>query len=129
MYISTRGGTKPVSASAAIYQGIAEDGGLFVPEKILPFPKELWSKLPDMKYQEIYKTYLRTTEESVDMSKREKLYWYLWQKYSFDKELEKLQEGKVTESVIQQRKQNTERSGKAQKTAIAGSESVDEKVQ
>lgn len=74
-----------------------------------------------MKYQEIYKTYLRTTEESVDMSKREKLYWYLWQKYSFDKELEKLQKGKVTESVIQQRMQNTERSEKAQKIAIAGS--------
>ncbi len=71
MYISTRGGTKPVSASAAIYQGIAEDGGLFVPEKILPFPKELWSKLPDMKYQELAKTIFRLylddfNEEDLD---------------------------------------------------------------
>ena len=38
MYISTRGGSAPVSASAAIYKGLAEDGGLFVPEKIQPFP-------------------------------------------------------------------------------------------
>ncbi len=71
MYISTRGGTKPVSASAAIYQGIAEDGGLFVPEKILPFPKELWSKLPDMKYHELAKTIFRLylddfNEEDLD---------------------------------------------------------------
>jgi len=31
-YISTRGNSAPVSSSAAIYKGIAEDGGLFVPE-------------------------------------------------------------------------------------------------
>lgn len=55
MYISTRGGTKPVSASAAIYKGLAEDGGLFVPEKIIPFPSELWREIPDMKYRELAK--------------------------------------------------------------------------
>lgn len=106
------------SSSNAVEEELFGDPAYLELKNMLRKYKEIY---PDMKYQEIYKTYLRTTEESVDMSKREKLYWYLWQKYSFDKELEKLQEGKVTESVIQQRKQNTERSGKAQKTAIAGS--------
>ncbi|NMR96361.1 threonine synthase, partial [Vibrio parahaemolyticus] len=32
-YISTRGKTNIVSSSKAIIQGIAEDGGLFVPEE------------------------------------------------------------------------------------------------
>ena len=34
MYISTRGGVAPVTASKAIYQGLAPDGGLFVPETV-----------------------------------------------------------------------------------------------
>lgn len=56
MYISTRGGTAPVTASAAIYKGLAEDGGLFVPEKIIPFPAEKWAELPQMSYRELAKT-------------------------------------------------------------------------
>lgn len=71
MYISTRGGMTPVSASAAIYKGLAEDGGLFVPEKIQPFPQELWAKLPQMPYRElareIFRLYLDDfTEEEID---------------------------------------------------------------
>ena len=71
MYISTRGGSAPVSASAAIYKGLAEDGGLFVPEKIQPFPGELWEKLPQMPYRElareIFRLYLDDfTEEEID---------------------------------------------------------------
>ena len=38
-FISTRGGSEPVTLSAAIRQGIAGDGGLFVPEAI---PKQTW---------------------------------------------------------------------------------------
>ena len=38
-FLSTRGGTDPVTLSAAIRQGIAADGGLFVPEKL---PKLSW---------------------------------------------------------------------------------------
>ena len=34
MYISTRGYDKKFSAAEAIKQGIAPDGGLFVPEEI-----------------------------------------------------------------------------------------------
>lgn len=55
MYISTRGGTEPVSASAAIYKGLASDGGLFVPEKIIAFPEEHWAALADMRYGELAK--------------------------------------------------------------------------
>lgn len=55
MYISTRGGLAPVSASAAIYKGLAEDGGLFVPEKIMAFPAKLWPELPRMSYRELAK--------------------------------------------------------------------------
>ena len=71
MYISTRGGSAPVSASAAIYKGLAEDGGLFVPEKIQPFPDELWAELPQMPYRElareIFRLYLDDfSEEEID---------------------------------------------------------------
>lgn len=71
MYISTRGGTVPVTASAAIYKGLAEDGGLFVPEKIMAFPEELWAELPRMPYRdlarEIFRLYLDDfTEEEID---------------------------------------------------------------
>ena len=33
-YISTRGNTKPVTSAQAIKQGLADDGGLFMPEII-----------------------------------------------------------------------------------------------
>ena len=72
MYISTRGGSAPVSASAAIYKGLAEDGGLFVPEKIQPFPDELWAELPQMPYRElareIFRLYLDDfSEEEIEL--------------------------------------------------------------
>jgi threonine synthase len=71
MYISTRGGTKPVSASAAIYKGLASDGGLFVPEEIIPFPKKLWPAIADMSYGELAKVFFGLylddfTEEEID---------------------------------------------------------------
>ncbi|MBQ4092151.1 MAG: threonine synthase [Firmicutes bacterium] len=71
MYISTRGGSAPISASAAIYKGLAEDGGLFVPEKVMTFPDELWEKLPEMSYRElareIFRLYLDDfSEEEID---------------------------------------------------------------
>ena len=34
LYRSTRGAKEPVTASKAILQGLAEDGGLFVPTQI-----------------------------------------------------------------------------------------------
>lgn len=42
-FVSTRGGTAPVTLSDAIVQGIAADGGLFVPERL---PALSWSDFP-----------------------------------------------------------------------------------
>lgn len=51
LYKSTRSNSAPVTASAAILKGLAEDGGLFVPERI---PKLTLSmeQLSGMSYQE-----------------------------------------------------------------------------
>ncbi len=53
MYISTRGGVEPVTASKAIYSGLAPDGGLFVPVEIPKARKEFIASLADLSYQEI----------------------------------------------------------------------------
>ncbi|MBQ7839649.1 MAG: threonine synthase [Lachnospiraceae bacterium] len=50
-YSSTRGHNKKVTASQAILQGLAEDGGLFVPEKIPAFENTL-EEFAQMSYQE-----------------------------------------------------------------------------
>ena len=42
-FVSTRGGTAPVTLSEAITEGIAADGGLFVPEQL---PALSWSDFP-----------------------------------------------------------------------------------
>lgn len=49
-YISTRGRAAKVSSAAAIRQGLAADGGLFVPEEIPAFPYS-WEELAAMSYQ------------------------------------------------------------------------------
>ena len=51
LYRSTRNQNTTVKASEAILQGLAEDGGLFVPDHIPALDVEL-EKLPDMSYQE-----------------------------------------------------------------------------
>lgn len=52
LYVSTRNAQEKVTASQAVLKGLAENGGLFVPEQIpvLDVPVE---KLVDMTYQEI----------------------------------------------------------------------------
>lgn len=50
-YKSTRNQNEKVTASQAILKGLAEDGGLFVPEKIPALDVEI-EKLADMSYQE-----------------------------------------------------------------------------
>ena len=51
LYRSTRNHDVAVTASRAILQGLAEDGGLFVPDRIPALETDL-EKLPDMTYQE-----------------------------------------------------------------------------
>lgn len=53
---------------------------------------------PEMEYQDIYETHLKATEESAELSKREKLYWYLWQKYSFENQIEETAKQEVEEN-------------------------------
>lgn len=51
-YSSTRGGEKNVTASQAILKGLAEDGGLFMPETIPSFDRS-FDELAKMTYQEV----------------------------------------------------------------------------
>ena len=51
MYVSTRDSRVRLTASQAILKGLAEDGGLFVPERIPKLPVSL-EELSGMSYQE-----------------------------------------------------------------------------
>ena len=51
-YISTRGNTAPVSSAQAIKQGLADDGGLFMPEFIPSLTKEDLDFLKSASYPE-----------------------------------------------------------------------------
>ena len=51
MYSSTRGGEKNLTASQAILKGLADDGGLFMPEEIPTFDFDLYT-LVGKSYQE-----------------------------------------------------------------------------
>lgn len=69
LYKSTRGGGAAITASKAVLQGLAEDGGLFVPDAILPLDKTL-DEFAAMSYQEtayeVMKLYLTDyTEEEL----------------------------------------------------------------
>ena len=69
LYKSTRNGSKPIPASQAVLKGLADDGGLFVPERIPALDKTL-EEYAGMSYQEtayeIMKLYLTDyTEEEL----------------------------------------------------------------
>ena len=51
-YISTRGGIESVSSAQAIKKGIADNGGLFVPDRIPLLTDALFEKLVPMSYAE-----------------------------------------------------------------------------
>ena len=51
LYVSTRNSAEKVTASQAVLKGLAENGGLFVPEQI-PALDVAVEKLADMTYQE-----------------------------------------------------------------------------
>ena len=58
MYISTRGGSEPVTASRAICLGIAPDGGLYVPQEIARFDASRISSMAKLTYPELAETIL-----------------------------------------------------------------------
>ena len=51
-YTSTRSKITPIDSAEAILQGLAEDGGLFVPEKIPKVTLEEIDSLRDKSYEE-----------------------------------------------------------------------------
>lgn len=51
-YISTRGHNCAVTSARAIIKGLAEDGGLFVPENIPIIDEKFLTLLLDLSYQE-----------------------------------------------------------------------------
>lgn len=51
-YISTRGHNLAVNSAEAIIKGLAEDGGLFVPETIPTINKDFLQSLLNLSYQE-----------------------------------------------------------------------------
>ena len=50
-YVSTRGGVPAASYSEIVLQGLARDGGLFVPESLPQYSYEDLCKLKEMTYQ------------------------------------------------------------------------------
>lgn len=52
-YFSTRDKSNPVSFKQAVMQGLANDGGLYMPEFIPSFSNDFWSSLNNLSFQEI----------------------------------------------------------------------------
>lgn len=52
MYKSTRSDAAPITASAAILKGLADDGGLFVPT-VIPALDRSFEELAGMNYKEV----------------------------------------------------------------------------
>ena len=52
MYVSTRDSNNKCSSAEAIRDGIAKDGGLFVPEYIPSLTKDDFDKIGEMSYEE-----------------------------------------------------------------------------
>jgi threonine synthase len=52
-YVTTRGGSPPVSFTTALFAGIAPDGGLYVPETIEPWTEDEIARLPRRTLTEI----------------------------------------------------------------------------
>ena len=52
-YISTRGGVEPKSFEEVVLTGLAEDGGLFVPEQLPKFSTEEIASWGELSYEEL----------------------------------------------------------------------------
>ena len=65
LYGSTRGGETGVTASQAVLKGLANDGGLYVPERI-PTLDVTMDELAGMTYQETAYTCLLYTSDAAD---------------------------------------------------------------
>lgn len=73
-YLSTRGHSQHVSAAQAIVQGLAKDGGLFVPETFPQWSLDRIQGLVDLSYKDVSRSVLSdyltdfTNEEIIEMT-------------------------------------------------------------
>ena len=70
-YISTRGEVPAVSFSTAVAQGLAPDGGLYLPEKLPDLKPHLaeWSKLSYAELCEVFFAIFATDIDSTELKK------------------------------------------------------------
>ena len=73
-YISTRGNRKIYSFSEVILKGIADDGGLFVPEVIPRFTLQDLKRLKKKSYQEIAIFLFKLFQSDFSKKRLRKLY-------------------------------------------------------
>lgn len=81
-YISTRGYDRKYSASEAIIEGLAPDGGLFVPESIPALSKD---EILEMKNMQFYEISARVLSKYLSDFTEEELLSYTRQAYSEEK--------------------------------------------
>ena len=63
-YISTRGQVPPVSFSTAVAQGLAPDGGLYLPEQ-LPDLKPFLKAWAQLNYVDLCEAFLRSLQTTL----------------------------------------------------------------
>ena len=59
-YISTRNSSKDFNFSEVFLKGLADDGGLFIPKKVLKLSNEELKKFSNLSYQDLAKDYSDT---------------------------------------------------------------------
>ncbi|MBP5514242.1 MAG: threonine synthase, partial [Bacteroidaceae bacterium] len=52
-YYSTNGQAPLATLEKAVTKGLAEDRGLYMPERITPLPKEFFDEMPNLSFHEI----------------------------------------------------------------------------
>ena len=53
LYYSTNGNAPLATLEKAVVKGLAEDKGLYMPERIKPLPKEFFDEMPNLSFQEV----------------------------------------------------------------------------
>lgn len=87
-YISTNNKAKPVIFSDAVINGLAEDGGLYMPEYVPVLPSDFWDNLSRYSFHEIAQILLYPyTSETWD---KDTLHAIIKKAFNFDVPLEKV---------------------------------------
>ena len=93
-YYSTNGNAPIADLHKAVVKGLAEDRGLYMPERIQKLPKEFFDNIQDMKFQEIaYNVASAFFGEDVDLDALKDI---VYDTLSFDCPVEKVKENIYT---------------------------------